>query len=139
MGKGNRRGDKSEEREERSFRIKIRLIDGGISLVRTALRGGFILGGLYIVATGVAPFAGQSTNVVALVSAMVDLQADRYFFLTTAVLTGTAWWQERRRRRKLIVEWGSYIKELETAVDPHRSSSGLSSEGRPRKEDDDAL
>lgn len=138
-GRDERDQDRDARDFEASYRIKIRLIDGTISLARTALRGAILLGGLYIAAVGAAPFAGRNTEVVALVNAMADLKADRYFFACAAVLASGAWWQERRKRTKLITEWGSYVKELETKIDPDGSSSGLLKTGRPKKEDADVL
>lgn len=97
------------------------------------------LGGAYIIGSVLAPFAGQKTELSAVVSALVDLKADRYFFLVTALLAGGGWWQERRKRRKLIESWGPYVRSLEEKIDPNRSSSGLLISGEPRKEDADVL
>ena len=124
---------------EASYRVKIRLIEGAFSLLRTALRGAILLGGLYIAAIGAAPFAGRNTQVIALVRALVEFRADRYILAITTALASGAWWQQRRKRTKLITDWGDYIKQLEAKVDPEGSSSGLLKTGRPKKEDTDAL
>jgi hypothetical protein len=138
MATKTKREDREVElrRVDAGLRFKVRLVDGVLSLFRTALRGAIVLGALYIAAIGAAPFAGRNTAVTALVSAMVDLSADRYFFLTVAVIATGSWWQERRKRTKLIKEWGAYVRDLETKIDSGRSSSGLLKTGKVSKEDD---
>jgi hypothetical protein len=137
--KGKRTGKLSAREFDARERRIIRIIDGTFSLLRTTVRGAVFLGGAYIIGSVLAPFAGQKTELSAVISALVDLKADRYFFLITALLASGGWWQERRKRRKLIESWGPYVRSLEEKIDPNRSSSGLLISGQPRKEDADAL
>ncbi len=124
---------------EANFRFKIRVVDGAFSFLRTAARCSAWVVALYVTGLGLAPFAGKNTAVVALVRSMIEFRADRYILGIVSALTGGCWWRERRKRLRLIQEWGPYIKELEEKVTPDRSSSGLQINGRPTKEDADAL
>jgi hypothetical protein len=94
---------------------------------------------IYFIGLGLAPFAGKNTVMIALVRSMIEFRADRYLLGIVSALTGGCWLQERRKRLRLIQEWGPYIKELEEKVTPGRSSSGLQINGRPTKEDANAL
>jgi len=122
-------------REKRFFHV----VDDVFGLLRTAVRGAYVVLGIWIIGTALAPFAGHKTELNSVLNWMVQLKADRYFFALAATIAGGSWWQERRKRTKLIEEWGSYVRTLEKKIDPNRSSSGLLTTGKPRKEDADAL
>lgn len=107
--------------------------DRTISLARTCTKtAGVVLAFRYIMLT-VQPFAGHETKVDAVVGAVLKLGADRWFAYAVCGIFGVAWWKERKLRGKTIENMGDHIKQLEQRLDPNRSSSGLTTKGRPKR------
>jgi hypothetical protein len=121
--------------EDRLFRLISRGIDGFFALGRTALIvGAVILLGRYARDVLVA-FAGKETAANLALSLIVNLQADRwiaYLFGLAGVGYGAV---ERRLRRRNIKRLTEHTAEVETRLHPARTSSGLTPEGKTRRED----
>jgi hypothetical protein len=79
--------------------------------------------------------AGQSTSVV--VQAGLKIISDVSFTISYMVSAGCTTWAvaERKIRQKRVRELHVRIKELETAIDPNRSSSKLTVEGKTNPRD----
>jgi hypothetical protein len=80
-------------------------------------------------------FAGRDTAATFSLSVITKLQADRWFaylFGAGGVGYGLV---ERRLRRRNIKRLTKHTEELEKRIDPERTSSGLTPEGKTRPED----
>jgi hypothetical protein len=85
----------------------------------------------------VGKFAGTATDLAVAGSFVLKALVDFKFAFTIA-LTGTAcaWGAvERFLRKRAITQFASRIKELETEIDPSRSSSGLTAWGGTNPQD----
>jgi hypothetical protein len=83
----------------------------------------------------IVALAGHSTSVV--VQAGLKIISDVRFTASYMVSAGCTTWAvaERRIRQRRVRELHVRIKELETAIDPNRSSSKLTSEGKTNPRD----
>jgi len=81
--------------------------------------------------------AGHTTSVY--VQAILDVFADLRVAILISLTGATTLWAlgERRLRHHIIVRLHTRIRELETAKDPHRSSSGLTTKGQTNPTDRD--
>lgn len=116
-----------------------KLIDLGFGWLRTLVRAGawcFVGWCLY---RAIYSLAGQNTHLNAVVSAAVKFGADKWAAYIVATLCGVGYVHERRLRQSSNREQGTYIRSLESKLDPGRTTSQLTSTGRPSKEDSDAI
>lgn len=121
--------------EDRRFRLISRGIDGFFALGRTALIvGAVILLGRYARGVLIA-FAGKETAANLALSLIVNLQADRWFAYLVGVAGLGYGAVERQLRRRNIRRLTAHTAEVETRLHPARTSSGLTPEGRTRRED----
>jgi hypothetical protein len=76
-------------------------------------------------------FAGTSTQMDVSVSFLVRAVAELKFAIAITLAGAACAWAavERRLRKRAIVNMGGRIVELETIIDPERSSSGLTQWG----------
>jgi cation transport ATPase len=77
--------------------------------------------------------AGSTTNINIITSFFADIK-----FAATATLAGFVglWgYLERRNRQKTVERLHARIKQLEQKIDPNRTSSGLTSDGRTNPRD----
>jgi hypothetical protein len=105
------------------------------STVRTAIKALAWAFGAYVGFGALKEFAGQSTSVAVslILNALVDLK-----FVITLTLAGAACaWAvlERALRLRKVERMQSRITELETKIDPGRSSSGLTPRGQTNPRD----
>ncbi len=121
--------------EDRRFRLISRGIDGLVMLGKT----GFIV--LAVIGLGryardvLVAFAGKETAANLALSLIVNLQADRWFaYLVGAMGVGYGA-VERHLRRRNIRRLTAHTAQLEKRLNPARTSSGLTPEGKTRRED----
>ena len=105
------------------------------STIRVALRGMFALGCCYYAYSSIAALAGQATSVQ--VNAALTVLADMRFAIALTLAGGAGIWAavERKIRQNAVERLHERIKSLETAHDPARSSSQLTSKGRTNPKD----
>jgi hypothetical protein len=121
--------------EDRRFRLISRGIDGFVALGRTGLVvAAVILLGRYARDVLIA-FAGKETAANLAFRLIVNLQADRWFAYLVG-LAGVGYGAvERQLRRRNIRRLTAHTAELEKRLHATRTSSGLTPEGKTRRED----
>lgn len=85
------------------------------------------VGAAYLLRNALQPFAGETT----VVSVALNVLADVKFALTLSLAGGAAIWAsfERLAKQRKTKYLQDRIIELETIIDPNRSSSGLTRSG----------
>ena len=121
------------------YHIYAQFIDSLFGWLRTAVRAGAWSFVAYCFYLAVKSVAGQNTNVQAVVDAVLHLGMNQWVAYAVAALCGVGYIHERRLRQKANRDQGNYIRELESKIDPGRSTSRLTETGRPTKEDSDAI
>src|ERR1700733_2902499 len=97
---------------------------------RSAIRvAGWVLAA-YFAFKALAQFAGESTDLA--VSLVLTALVDFKFALSIALTGAACAWAvaERSLRHRKVEQMQGRLKELETTIDPHRSSSGLTPRGQ---------
>jgi hypothetical protein len=91
--------------------------------------------GLWQAQLSIVAFAGHETSVY--VHAILEMFADFRVSIFVTLAGGAGAWAvaERLLRQRMIVRLHTRIKELETQVDPGRSSSGLTRRGQTNPQD----
>jgi len=107
------------------------------STARTAIKSIAWVAAAFFAFKAVAALAGQSTTVALslILNALVDLK-----FALAITLTGVACaWAvaERALRHRKVESMQGRLKQLETELDPRRSSSGLTPRGQTNPRDRD--
>jgi hypothetical protein len=121
--------------EDRRFRLISRGTDGVVTLGRTGFVALAVIGlGRYARDVLVA-FAGKETAANLVLSLIVNLQADRWFAYLIGSLGVGYGAVERHLRRRNIRRLTAHTAELEKRLHPARTSSGLTPEGKTRRED----
>lgn len=80
-------------------------------------------------------FAGVSTEANFAVHLVTKLEADRWFAYVVGALGLGYGWNQRRLRRRNIRRLTHHSAALERRLDPDRTSSDLTPEGKTRSED----
>lgn len=111
--------------------VRVRKSDNFHSSLKALAVCATVVGVFYFMSDIAASLAGRNT--VALFSTLVDVHADRYFFLSVAALTSYGYARERRTRKRAIADLSEYIQQLESRFDPNRSGSHLSKTGDPEE------
>jgi hypothetical protein len=117
------------------FQLRMRVIDGWITLARTAIIFGTSLGMVYFAFRACAALAGEQTSANFVIQVLASVQADRWVAYLVAGVGATYGIREAQLRRKILRETGVRIQELEQRLDPDRSSSGLTASGQTRMRD----
>lgn len=107
----------------------------GLDTLKYLIKWGAIVWVAYFVRDMVASLAGQTT--VADIVVKVVATASRSQLVAWLIALGAlSWgWLEMKLRRKNIKVMSGRIRELESQLDPGRSSSKLTTTGETRKED----
>ena len=115
--------------------IRLTLIDQIFTTCRTLIRATAGCLAVYFLTQGITTLAGRQTNVI--VDIAFSVLADFKFMLTmTLAGTATAWAIAERRLRHRKTEYlQNRIQKLEKHIDPHRSTSGLTSRGETNPKD----
>jgi hypothetical protein len=89
----------------------------------------------YLAKDSIVALAGQSTNVI--VQMGLKVISDVRVTVSWAVTGGFGLWAfgERKIRQKRVLQLHARIKDLETAIDPDRSTSKLTPEGKTNPQD----
>jgi hypothetical protein len=118
-------------------RLELHRLDQQYHTMRTAIRGAFWLGAAYFGFGTIGQFAGRSTDVdLALslvITALIELKV-----MIAIVMTGAACaWAaiERTLRHRTIAKMQGRIRQLETNIDPQRSTSSLTPTGQTNPAD----
>lgn len=130
---------KLQAQEQRDkARLRLAIVDKLYLLLRSGVFGAVIVLCVYFgIYKAAGVLAGTSTSFSSVVKWMVDLKASQWVaYILGGVGTGAAIYQ-RRTNRKLVKRFGPRISELESHIDPGRSSSNLLPDGTPRKQDID--
>jgi hypothetical protein len=116
--------------------IRLKKIDAIDANVRLLIRYGFLAIVAFFAYRAVNILAGQHTFADLGVKIFADVRignAIGYAVGGGGIAYGA---RQRKLRGDTIQKMGKRIKELETAVDPNRSSSGLTERGHTRPEDE---
>jgi len=142
VGKQARQKDENRQEKEHQLQrewIRNRRFTTGVeaatSIVRTLIRWAGAAVIAWFAYKSFQAVAGKDTTFSAVVNLATKLSIDRWIAYIIAGLSSGCWWYERRTRQKTIKDREEYIRELEKKIDPKRSTSGLTAEGKPRKED----
>jgi len=73
--------------------------------------------------------AGKSTDFKSVINWAVSWSVSEYVAMAIATVVSGAWWVERRRNRKVLAGTRPRMAELEKAVHPDRTSSGMNQDG----------
>lgn len=101
--------------------------------IRTLIKTGGAVACFYFFAQGMAPFAGKDTAV----SFALNFLADIKFAVTLSLAGAAATWAmgERKLRQRKTQALQDRVIELETMIDPTRSTSGLTRTGKTNPRD----
>ena len=117
------------------YRLYSQLIDAFVAIFRILIVGSFAvwIGGQ--VRDVLVAYAGKQTEASVVINLAAKLQLDRWL----AYLCGAGGFvyglNQNRLRRRTIERLTRHSKELEKRLDPDRSSSNLTSDGRTRSGD----
>ena len=124
-------GHRSSRVDPESERLQIR---ERYRLWRTIVRSAAVVGGLYVLLPALTSLSGQETILTLSLSILGDFK-----FVASVTLAGAAvaWAAvERWLRQRKVESLQARIRELETFIDPNRSSSGLTTKGKTNPRDD---
>jgi hypothetical protein len=122
----------SDSRIPADLRLEFHRIDQFYLTVRTVVRGVCWVAAAYFGFGAIGQFAGESTDVNFALSLVISALFELKFVIAIA-LTGMACaWAaaERVLRHRKVEKLQGRIRELETAIDPERSTSGLTTKGQ---------
>jgi hypothetical protein len=78
--------------------------------------------------------AGQQTAIDFLIRVTTSLNASEYFAYLVAALCGGLWYRERKLRKDVTERLARRNHDLESQIDPQRSSSELTARGEAPSE-----
>jgi hypothetical protein len=142
-GKGGKAPQTNAERKhvvemtKLKYKQRLTIVDQVFRVVRQIVGGATICTCCYFIYRSVDSLAGKTTEVNAVVRAVLKAGADRWVFLSISAICGIGWRTERKLRRRTIEEMGAHIKQLENKQLPERKSSGLLPDGTQKQEDKD--
>jgi hypothetical protein len=112
---------------------RVHLVDERYKTARTVIRWAGLCMLMYLFMAGLAPLAGKET----VVSFALSILADFKFALSVALAGAATAWAlvERKLRQRKTEYFQDRIRRLETQVDPRRSTSGLTREGKTNPND----
>lgn len=126
-------------RTEADHRLSYKRIDAVVTITKTICMYGWPIACMYFVYKIALVLAGKTTLAsFAMSVAVAALGNDRVVKVVWIVVTGGSIAYgvgQRRLRRREIKRHTERPRQLETLIDPRRTSSGLTSEGTTRPED----
>jgi hypothetical protein len=124
--------DLSKTAQERLERVRI---EQRYSTVRIAVKWTGIAAAIYFAAEALKAFAGRDTSII--VNAALSLFANLNLTVAISLAGAATVWAvcERMLRRYKVEKMQGRIKELETRLDPRRTTSGLLPDGRTNPAD----
>lgn len=115
-------------RQPKDFTVELTKIDQRYRTARTVVRVAGVVLAVYFGGNILAPLAGEETALSLGISLLADLKLSVAITLAGAAC---AWAVVERALRHRKTEYlQKRIRELETMIDPNRSSSGLTEEGK---------
>jgi hypothetical protein len=114
------------------LRLEFHRTDQLYSTVRTLIRGLCWVVAAYFGFGAVKELAGQSTDVSLALSFVISALFEVKFVIAIALSGAACAWAaaERMLRHRKVEKLQGRIRELETAIDPDRSTSGLTTKGQ---------
>lgn len=111
------------------MRLRVRLTEMKIGLVRYVILCFTILGAIAVMFWGLHPFIGQDATVITAFGRLISaLNIGNWLsYLISAVLY-IAWWNERSGKKRAIQQ-KAHFQDIVEHDEPNRSSSGLSPTG----------
>jgi len=126
--------------KELEYKLQSQKWDTGLRLGLALIKYGTLCVCFWRLAPAMEAFAGKTTLANFGVSLIADLKANTVFsHIVMGILgLGGAGYglRERAQKRKEIKRLGNRVVEVEKRLDPNRSSSGLTIDGRSRPEDE---
>lgn len=118
-------------------RLERQRIDQRYTTTRTLIRAGALVICIWLFGKGLGALAGQETNIA--VNAALSLIGDFKFALSLTLAGSAAAWGalERALRHRKVEYLQGRITELEKSIDPKRSTSSLTPEGKTNPYDRD--
>jgi hypothetical protein len=118
-------------------RLMVHRTDQRYTTARTAIRAGAAIGALYVLAGALESFAGQDTNLSIGLTLTLQALLELKFIIALSfggmgVVYGLA---ERWLRHRKVENMQARIRQLETSIDPGRSTSGLTPRGKTNPQD----
>lgn len=119
--------------QPKAVTASIATLDERYRTLRTAIRWGAGVAGLYVFMRGLAPLSGKETVVTFALSFLADIK----FVLSITLAGAAAAWaaMERKLRYRKTEYFQDRIRKLESYIDQDRSSSGLTRTGKTNPED----
>lgn len=136
-GMAKRAASAKERREERDYLQQrwmrtfdlVERLGGKVALAATVC---FVV--YYGIYMPIAASSGKQTTITYVLSWLVDLRLNFVLPAAWAITATGGWWWERRTRIKERIKKDARLKALEEKVDPDRSSSEMSADGRRKVE-----
>ncbi len=126
--------------KELEYKLQIHKWDTASRLLLALIKSAALCFCVWKLAPTMEAFAGKTTLANFGVSLIADLKANTVFSHAVMGILGLGGagygLRERAQKRKEIKRLGNRVVELETRLDPSRSSSGLTLDGRSRPEDE---
>lgn len=120
----------AEAEAKRNFGLKVRLIDRSFNLLKTMVILGSLMGLTYLgIVRPLELTAGKRTIVDVVYMVGLNLKLHMIVPWAAAALFGGLWHRERKLRKRAVANLWERMKEKETRIDPHRTSSGLTPMG----------
>lgn len=114
-------------------RLALHRVDQLYSTIRAAFRYGALAFGFWCLYLAVDSIAGKTTAFTMALSVLWDVRLVFAFSVAgLAIIWAIA---ERKLRQRKVAYMQGRIKDLETKIDPQRSSSGLTEKGRTNPRD----
>ncbi|MFZ2004181.1 MAG: hypothetical protein WAV02_03800 [Stellaceae bacterium] len=114
-------------------RLALHRVDQLYSTIRAALRYSTLAFGFWCLYLAIDSIAGKTTAFTMALSILWDV---RLVFAFSVAGLSTIWAiAERKLRQRKVAYMQGRIKDLETKIDPQRSSSGLTEKGRTNPRD----
>lgn len=115
------------------------LMDTVFKIFRTVARAGAFCMVAYFLYHSVEAITNKKTDFKLVIDSVIAVGANQWVAYAVAALCGVGYAHQRRLRKKTVESQGRYIQEIETKLDPKRSSSLLTDSGSSSKEDSDAI
>lgn len=118
--------------------ILLRLIDRGFSALTALIRWGALVWIASYAVQAVGYLAGHDTLISVVVAYLTETDSGITITLSLSVGAGASLWAagERKLRHNKVEYLQRRIIELETMIDPNRTTSGLTPEGRTSPHDE---
>jgi len=114
-------------------RLESQRIERRYGLGRLAIKGGSWVGGVWIASEALGNFAGKDTSIKGVLSLFAELNVAIGIVLTGGAVVWAV--LERWLRQRKVEQLQARIRELETDLDPRRSSSKLTQRGQTNPTD----